>query len=216
MSHVKNQLEFDEIMDQVLEHLNSRIGSVRANWWRTAAEKHKPTYEALYHAAFGQHQNCMEEYGKVQIHLNEFGTYLYSCMSVDPIFATGVPNSCRCGNWLDHQPVGFFNPMEVERRGISDEPAPVDEEEEEEDEDVQKENIGKILNQAAHVAIGAWVGSGINDPRYRASCVMATVIFLVYQILQVWRKGDRGYDEVREFGIGSAFPMIWRRLRGDK
>lgn len=69
-----------------------------------------------------------------------------------------------------------------------------------------------LVNKLAHVAIGAWVGSGINDYRYRHGLYVVSAAFVAYQTLQAWRKGDTGFGEVREFGVGMALPLAWRRL----
>ena len=71
---------------------------------------------------------------------------------------------------------------------------------------------GVVVNKAWHVAIGAWIGSEINDPKYRHGLYLVAGAFLAYQALQVWRKGDRGYEEIRELGIGMALPLVASRL----
>ena len=38
--------------------------------------------------------------------------------------------------------------------------------------------------------------------------------FLAYQVVEAWRKGDSGYGELKEFGIGMALPLIWGQLKG--
>ena len=69
-----------------------------------------------------------------------------------------------------------------------------------------------MINRLWHVVIGAWIGSGINRPDYRHGLYVVTTAFLAYQALQVWRKGDRGYEEIRELGIGLAVPLVALRL----
>ena len=71
-----------------------------------------------------------------------------------------------------------------------------------------------MINRLWHVAIGVWVGSGINNPRYRNGLYLVAGAFLAYQALQVWRKGDKGYEEIRELGIGMALPLVASRLAG--
>ena len=67
--------------------------------------------------------------------------------------------------------------------------------------------LSTVFNVGSHVFIGAWVGHGINNPRYRHGCYLAAVSFLIYQTLGAWRKGDKGYPEVREFGIGVGIAL---------
>ena len=69
-----------------------------------------------------------------------------------------------------------------------------------------------MINKAWHVAIGAWIGSAINKPEHRHGLYLVAGAFLAYQALQVWRKGDKGYVEVKEFGIGLALPLVVARL----
>ena len=81
-----------------------------------------------------------------------------------------------------------------------------------------------MINRLWHVAIGAWIGSAINKPEYRHGLYVVTAAFLAYQILESWRKGDKGYVEVKELGIGLALPLVaahlavwvgrWRRDAG--
>ena len=68
------------------------------------------------------------------------------------------------------------------------------------------------LNKAAHIAIGAWVASGINNKSYSNSCWLAALTFLIYQTVQAWRKGDKAYDEIREFGIGVGTCLVAHRV----
>ena len=72
--------------------------------------------------------------------------------------------------------------------------------------------IRQLFDKAAHVGIGVWVGSGINNPEYRHGLYMVAGAFLAYQVLGAWRKGDCGFHEVKEFGIGLALPLALRRL----
>ena len=69
-----------------------------------------------------------------------------------------------------------------------------------------------LFNRLSHVAIGAWVGNGINDRRFRHGCYVVAGAFVTYQVLGAWRKGDCGFNEVKEFGIGLAIPLAIRRL----
>ena len=70
-----------------------------------------------------------------------------------------------------------------------------------------------IFNRLAHVAVGAWVGSGVNDARFRHGSYVAATAFMAYQALEAWRKGDTGYGELREFGVGLFLPLAYRRLK---
>ena len=56
----------------------------------------------------------------------------------------------------------------------------------------------KYFNKLAHFAIGIYVGYRIDKP----IAPLATATFLAYQAIEVKAKGDRGYPEVKEFGIG--------------
>ena len=70
-----------------------------------------------------------------------------------------------------------------------------------------------FFNKLAHLGIGVWIGSGINDSRYRHGLYATLITFLAYQAFQIKTKGDEGYNEVRELGIGLAIPFIWRRAQ---
>ena len=69
-----------------------------------------------------------------------------------------------------------------------------------------------MIDRLWHIGIGAWIGSAINKPKYRHGLYVVTAAFLAYQILESWRKGDRGYVEVKELGIGLALPLVAARL----
>ena len=72
----------------------------------------------------------------------------------------------------------------------------------------------KWFNKLAHVTIGAWVAGGVNDPCFRHGAYAVGAAFLAYQVVEAWRKGDMGYGELKEFGIGMALPLIWGRPKG--
>ena len=76
-----------------------------------------------------------------------------------------------------------------------------------------KLNWKKIFNVGSHVGLGYWSGSGLNDGRTRTSALICVGLFALYQVLQCWKKGDRGYNEVREFGIGAALFLVRYRFR---
>ena len=56
----------------------------------------------------------------------------------------------------------------------------------------------KYFNKLAHLLIGVWVGWRIDKP----IAGIATATFLAYQAVEVKAKGDRGYPEIKEFGVG--------------
>ncbi len=62
--------------------------------------------------------------------------------------------------------------------------------------------MGRVFDGTAHVGIGSTCGYFIFDPRYRHWAYLAAATFLSYESLQAWRKGDEGYVELKEFGIG--------------
>ena len=68
------------------------------------------------------------------------------------------------------------------------------------------------FNKAAHYVIGYWVASGINTNSYRSSCWLVAGVFLAYESLQAWKKGDNAYEEIREFGIGAAAYLVVKRV----
>ena len=84
--------------------------------------------------------------------------------------------------------------------------------------------LSTVFNVGSHIAIGYWVGRGINNPEYRHGAYLAAASFMIYQTLGAWRKGDNGYPEVKEFGIGVGVALaeirvnrrwgIYRRIRG--
>lgn len=60
----------------------------------------------------------------------------------------------------------------------------------------------RLFNKAAHVLIG--IGLGYLSTRNATFALMGTGAFLGYQAIEESSKGDLGYPEVREFGVGLA------------
>ena len=57
-----------------------------------------------------------------------------------------------------------------------------------------------MLNRLWHIGIGAWVGSGVNSKRYWRAAMVIAALFVAYQVVEAWRKGDGGYGEIKEEG----------------
>ena len=64
-----------------------------------------------------------------------------------------------------------------------------------------------IFNKGSHIGIGVYAGYYAEEPRGW----VATGIFGAYQTTEVWTKGDKGYPEWKEFGIGYAGGRLLRR-----
>ena len=62
----------------------------------------------------------------------------------------------------------------------------------------------QALNVASHILIGVWAGQAINDPRYRHGVWAGLILFIAYQVVGAWRKGDQGWPELREAGWGDG------------
>ena len=60
----------------------------------------------------------------------------------------------------------------------------------------------RLFNKSAHVLIG--IGLGYLSTRNAPFALMGTGAFLGYQAIEESSKGDLGYPEVREFGVGLA------------
>lgn len=69
------------------------------------------------------------------------------------------------------------------------------------------------VNKTVHVGLGYWLGEVVNDPKYRWGGIALAVVFIVYQVVEVWTKGDKGYHEIKQFGIGLGIALLIRRLR---
>ena len=72
--------------------------------------------------------------------------------------------------------------------------------------------IKEIFNISAHVGAGMWTGKVINDPEYRHGGWAILITFLVYQVWNSHRKGDKGYPEIKQFGIGMAILLAALRF----
>ena len=66
----------------------------------------------------------------------------------------------------------------------------------------------KYFNKLAHLGIGFTVGCRSDKP----DAMMITAAFLGYQAIEVASKGDRGYPEVKEFGVGLGLGLLVKRL----
>ena len=67
----------------------------------------------------------------------------------------------------------------------------------------------RLFNKAAHLGIGVWVGWNYRNP----ASWQALAVFGGYQVVEAWRKRDKGYPEIKEFGIGYAVGLTVRWLR---
>ena len=66
----------------------------------------------------------------------------------------------------------------------------------------------RVFNKGAHLAIGMVAGWNAEKP----IAPMATAAFIAYQAIEVASKGDKGYPEVKEFGVGLAIGAVAKRL----
>ena len=64
------------------------------------------------------------------------------------------------------------------------------------------------------MGLGAWGGWSVNDPRYRHGGWALLGFFGLYQTIQVYRKRDKGWPEIRECMIGLGLALAARRLFG--
>lgn len=70
-----------------------------------------------------------------------------------------------------------------------------------------------ILNNITHVGLGAWVGLASNEPEYRTGALILAGGFLAYQTLESWKKGDGGWIETKEFLVGLAGGLLYKRWK---
>ena len=73
-----------------------------------------------------------------------------------------------------------------------------------------------LFNHAAHVVIGGLVSYGLARGGFRHHAWFGGLLFAVYQIVERWAIRDRGYPELREFGIGFAALILGRWLMGHR
>ena len=69
------------------------------------------------------------------------------------------------------------------------------------------------INSLVHFGVGVWVGSTVNDPKFRHGGYVTGAAFLAYQVTEAWRKGDEAYGEIKEFATGIAVGLLVYRLR---
>ena len=67
------------------------------------------------------------------------------------------------------------------------------------------------INIFTHFALGVWVGLTLNNPTYRTSALALFIAFEVYQIQESLRKGDGGWIEMKQFMIGMAVALAYKR-----
>ena len=70
-----------------------------------------------------------------------------------------------------------------------------------------------VFNTSAHVGLGFWTGWTINEEEFRTGGLVIAGTFVTYQAMQIVTKGDKGYNEIREFMIGMGIALGARRLR---
>ena len=68
--------------------------------------------------------------------------------------------------------------------------------------------MSNIFNKSAHFFIGIFVGVRSDKP----SAPLVTAAFLSYQAIEVQSKHDKGYPEIKEFGIGLGIGLLIKAL----
>lgn len=68
-----------------------------------------------------------------------------------------------------------------------------------------------MFNKGSHFAIGFYVGVKLEQREWVTACLV-TAVFTAYQVVEVWSKGDKGYGEIKEFGVGIAAGKATKKI----